>query len=120
MPKRLVYLDNAATTPVRPEVLEAMLPYLGPEAFGNPSSPHRFGRAARAGVDQAKRRIAEALGGGDGGGGRGGGVEPAQGISTSGAAEDDHPPVIGCTLPRRDRGAPSRPAESPNGAHAPL
>src|SRR5438034_8110563 len=62
MPKRLVYLDNAATTPVRPEVLEAMLPYLGPDAFGNPSSPHRFGRAARAGVEEAKRRIAAALG----------------------------------------------------------
>src|SRR5437667_272963 len=50
MPKRLVYLDNAATTPVRPEVLEAMLPYLGREAFGNPSSAHRFGRTARAGL----------------------------------------------------------------------
>ena len=47
MTKRITYLDNAATTPVRPEVLEAMLPYLGKEAFGNPSSAHRFGRAAR-------------------------------------------------------------------------
>src|SRR5213083_2235838 len=63
MAKRLVYLDNAATTPVRPEVLEAMLPYLGKDAFGNPSSPHRFGRAARAGVEEAKRTIALALGG---------------------------------------------------------
>ena len=63
MPKRLVYLDNAATTPVRPEVLEAMLPYLGRDAFGNPSSPHRFGRAARAGVDQAKRSIERILAG---------------------------------------------------------
>src|SRR6266550_5929608 len=51
MAKRLVYLDNAATTPVRPEVLEAMLPYLGKDAFGNPSSAHRFGRAARAGTE---------------------------------------------------------------------
>ena len=55
MPKRLVYLDNAATTPVRPEVLEAMLPYLGREAFGNPSSPHRFGRAARLDPVEALR-----------------------------------------------------------------
>src|SRR5207247_10439980 len=62
MPKRLVYLDNAATTPVRPEVLEAMLPYLRPDAFGHPSSPHRFGRAARAGVEDAERRIAAARG----------------------------------------------------------
>ena len=51
MTKRAVYLDNAATTPVRPEVLEAMLPYLGSDAFGNPSSAHRFGRAARAGIE---------------------------------------------------------------------
>ena len=62
MPKRLVYLDNAATTPVRPEVLEAMLPYLGREAFGNPSSAHRFGRTARAGLEEAKRSVAECLG----------------------------------------------------------
>ena len=112
MPKRLVYLDNAATTPVRPEVLEAMLPYLGREAFGNPSSPHRFGRAARAGVDQAKRSIAEALGGGDGGGGGGGGVEPAQVIFTSGGTEADNLAVIGCALAARDRGDPFRVAVS--------
>src|SRR5436853_3972 len=50
MTKRVTYLDNAATTPVRPEVLEAMLPYLGKEAFGNPSSAHRFGRPALVSV----------------------------------------------------------------------
>src|SRR6266513_1459171 len=61
MTKRITYLDNAATTPVRPEVLEAMLPYLGKEAFGNPSSAHRFGRAARAGLEEAKRALAGAL-----------------------------------------------------------
>src|SRR6059036_1796884 len=109
MPKRLVYLDNAATTPVRPEVLEAMLPYLGRDAFGNPSSPHRFGRAARAGVDQAKRSIAEARGGGGGGGG---GVEPAQVIFTSGGTEADNLAVIGCALAARDRGDPFRAAVS--------
>ncbi len=56
-----VYLDHAATTPVRPEVREAMLPYLD-EVFGNPSSPHRFGRAARVGLEQARRQVALALG----------------------------------------------------------
>jgi cysteine desulfurase len=55
-----IYLDHAATTPLRPEALEAMLPYLG-ERFGNPSSPHAFGRAARAGLDEARERIAAAL-----------------------------------------------------------
>src|SRR5947208_2240757 len=103
MPKRLVYLDNAATTPVRPEVLEAMLPYLGPDAFGNPSSPHRFGRAARAGVEEAKRSIAEALGGG---------VEPGQVIFTSGGTEADNLAVIGCALAARERGGPFRVAVS--------
>src|SRR5256884_9178204 len=97
MVKRLVYLDNAATTPVRPEVLEAMLPYLGKDAFGNPSSAHRFGRTARAGVEEAKRTIAEALG-----------VEPGQVIFTSGGTEADNLAVIGSALAARARGGPFR------------
>ncbi|HXF95838.1 MAG TPA: cysteine desulfurase family protein [Gemmatimonadales bacterium] len=101
MAKRLAYLDNAATTAVRPEVLEAMLPYLGREAFGNPSSPHRFGRAARAGVEEAKRTIAEALG-----------VEPNQVIFTSGGTEADNLAVMGGALASRDRGGPFRVAVS--------
>jgi cysteine desulfurase len=52
-----IYLDHAATTPLRPEALEAMLPFLGGE-FGNPSSPHSFGRRARAALDEAHERIA--------------------------------------------------------------
>src|SRR3989475_10145946 len=99
MTRRLAYLDNAATTPVRPEVLEAMLPYLGKDAFGNPSSAHRFGRAARAGLEEAKRTIAEALGGG---------VEPGQVIFTSGGTEADNLAVIGSALASRDRGGPVR------------
>src|SRR5690242_10303880 len=101
MPKRLVYLDNAATTPVRPEVLEAMLPYLGRDAFGNPSSAHRFGRAARAGVEEAKRAIGEALG-----------AEPGQVIFTSGGTEADNLAVIGSALAARARGGPFRVAVS--------
>src|SRR2546430_7142538 len=103
MSKRLVYLDNAATTPVREEVLEAMLPYLGKDAFGNPSSAHRFGRAARAGIEEAKRSIAEALGGG---------AEPSQVIFTSGGTEADNLAVIGCALAARDHGGPFRAAVS--------
>ena len=103
MSKRLVYLDNAATTPVRQEVLEAMLPYLGKDAFGNPSSAHRFGRSARAGVEEAKRTIAELLGGG---------AEPNQVIFTSGGTEADNLAVIGCALAARDHGAPFRVAVS--------
>ena len=56
-----VYLDHAATTPVRPEVLEAMLPFLQ-NTWGNPSSAHRIGRGARAGLEQAKREVADSLG----------------------------------------------------------
>src|SRR5437016_2362653 len=101
MPKRLVYLDNAATTPVRPEVLEAMLPYLGREAFGNPSSAHRFGRTARAGLEEAKRYVAECLG-----------VEPGKVIFTSGGTEADNLAIIGSALAARDRGGPFRVAVS--------
>lgn len=56
-----IYLDHAATTPLRREALEAMLPYLG-EQFGNPSSPHAWGRRARAALDEAHERIAARLG----------------------------------------------------------
>ncbi|MEO7664016.1 MAG: cysteine desulfurase family protein [Candidatus Limnocylindrales bacterium] len=56
-----LYLDHAATTPLRPEAREAMLPYLG-EQFGNPSSPHAWGRKARAALDDAHERIAARLG----------------------------------------------------------
>src|SRR5438094_8232655 len=95
--RRLVYPGNAAPTPVRPEVLEVMLPYLGKDAFGNPSSAHRFGRAARAGIEEAKRTIAEALG-----------AEPGQVIFTSGGTEADNLAVIGSALAARDRGGPFR------------
>jgi len=101
MTKRVTYLDNAATTPVRPEVLEAMLPYLGKEAFGNPSSAHRFGRAARAGVEEAKRAVAEAVG-----------AEPNQVVFTSGGTEADNLAIIGAALASRDRGGPFRVAVS--------
>jgi cysteine desulfurase len=89
-----VYLDHAATTPVRPEVLEAMLPYLTSQSFGNPSSAHRFGRAARAGVEQARRQVAEAVG-----------AEPNQVVFTSGGTEADNLGIVGAALAARDRGA---------------
>jgi len=91
---RPVYLDHAATTPVRAEVVEAMLPYLG-EAFGNPSSAHRFGRTARVGLEQARRDVAEAVG-----------AEPGQVIFTSGGTEADNLAVIGAALAARDKGRP--------------
>lgn len=59
-----VYFDHAATTPVDPQVLEAMLPFFG-ERYGNPSELHRLGREARAAVEDARTQVAAALGAGD-------------------------------------------------------
>ncbi len=95
--KNAVYLDNAATTPVRPEVLDAMMPYLTDEAFGNPSSAHRFGQRAQAGIDRAKRQIADALH-----------AEPGQVIFTSGGTEADNLAVIGAALAAQSRLSPMR------------
>ena len=95
-----VYLDHAATTPVRPAVRDAMLPYLG-ETFGNPSSAHRFGRAARGGLEQARRQLAKALG-----------AEPTQVFFTSGGTEADNLAVVGAALAARTRGAVMRAAVS--------
>lgn len=55
-----IYLDYSATTPLRPEVCRAMEPYLA-EEFGNPSSIHSFGQAARAALEEARSRMAQAL-----------------------------------------------------------
>jgi cysteine desulfurase len=89
-----IYLDHAATTPVRPEVIAAMMPFLQ-DAWGNPSSPHAMGRAARAGLEQAKRETAEAVG-----------VEPNQVVFTSGGTEADNLAVIGAALAARAAGRP--------------
>ena len=94
------YLDHAATTPIRPEVREAMAPYLD-QVFGNPSSSHRFGRAARAGLEQARRDIAEAVG-----------CEPTQVVFTSGGTEADNLAVIGAAFAAAARGRPRRVAVS--------
>jgi cysteine desulfurase len=78
-----IYLDHAATTPVRPEVLEAMLPFLGAR-FGNPSSSHRWGREARAALDEARERVAVCLG-----------ANTDEVCFTSGGTEGDNLPILG-------------------------
>jgi len=80
----MIYLDHAATTPVRREVREAMLPFLGEEAFGNPSSSHGIGRAARSALDGARERIAAAVG-----------AAPRDIIFTSGGTEADNLAILG-------------------------
>ena len=78
-----IYLDHAATTPVRPEVVEAMAPFYGPR-FGNPSSTHRWGREARAALDEARERVAACLG-----------AAPDEVCFTSGGTEGDNLAVLG-------------------------
>lgn len=73
-----VYLDNAATTPLAPEVAEAMIPYLRNE-FGNPSSTHYFGRQAKAVIETSRRTIAKLLH-----------CSPSEIIFTSGGTEADN------------------------------
>ena len=92
-----IYLDHAATTPVRAEVREAMLPFLGEDAFGNPSSAHAFGRTARAGVERAREQVAAALG-----------VEPKQVFFTSGGTEADNLAVLGAVQAAAERSGRGR------------
>ena len=83
MPTDPVYLDHAATTPVREEVFEAMKPFYGPR-FGNPSSTHRWGREARAALDEARERVGRCLG-----------ARPDEICFTSGGTEADNLAILG-------------------------
>jgi len=91
MPQDLIYLDNAATTPVRAEVREAMEPFLDDRVFGNPSSQHRPGQQARSALEEARRQIANALE-----------VEPRAVVFTSGGTEADNLAVLGGALAARE------------------
>ncbi|HYU53790.1 MAG TPA: cysteine desulfurase family protein [Gemmatimonadaceae bacterium] len=83
MPADPVYLDHAATTPVREEVFEAMKPFYGPR-FGNPSSTHRWGREARVALDEARERVGRCLG-----------ARPDEICFTSGGTEADNLAILG-------------------------
>ena len=85
-----IYLDHAATTPVRPEVFDAMLPFLGAR-FGNPSSTHRWGREARVALDEARERVAATLG-----------AHTAEICFTSGGTEADNLAILGVWRTRRE------------------
>jgi cysteine desulfurase len=91
-----IYLDHAATTPLDPEVLSAMLPYFT-ERFGNPSSIYQLGQESRAAIDQARGACVRVLG-----------CEPGEIIFTSGATESDNLALRGVawgarlTLPESD------------------
>ena len=87
-----IYLDNAATTAVSPEVLEAMLPYFT-QCFGNPSSIHSTGRDARRVVDAARRQVAAAIG-----------AQPQEIYFTAGGSESDNWAIKGTAFAKKSRG----------------
>ncbi|HEX7938325.1 MAG TPA: cysteine desulfurase family protein [Gemmatimonadaceae bacterium] len=87
-----IYLDHAATTPVRPEVVEAMTPFYGPR-FGNPSSLHRWGREARTALDEARERLANCIG-----------ARSDEVFFTSGGTEADNIAILGAWRARKGEG----------------
>jgi cysteine desulfurase len=89
---RPIYLDYNATTPVLPAVAEAMLPYLY-EHFGNPSSGHPYGAAARGAVEKARRQVADLLG-----------ARPEEIVFTSGGSEANNTAILGVARLLRSRG----------------
>ncbi|HHY33558.1 MAG TPA: cysteine desulfurase NifS [Firmicutes bacterium] len=89
---RTVYLDNAATTRPRREVVEAMLPYLG-DKYGNPSSIYGIGREARAALDEARDTVARILG-----------AEAGEIVFTGSGTEADNAAIKGVAFANRDRG----------------
>lgn len=80
---RRIYLDNSATTPVDPQVLEAMIPYLT-EKFGNASSIHFFGQQARAGIDKARHQVSSLIN-----------ARPNEIVFTSGGTESNNLAIRG-------------------------
>jgi len=87
-----VYLDHAATSPLRPDVLEAMLPYLTTHG-GNPSSLHASGRRARQGVDEAREVVAQGIG-----------AQPREIVFTAGGTEADNLAIKGVAWAATSRG----------------
>ncbi len=87
-----VYLDHSATTYTDPRVLEQMLPYFS-EDFGNGSSQHSFGRTALKAIDQAREKIANALG-----------CAPSEIYFTSGGSESDNWAIKGMALSHKEKG----------------
>lgn len=89
---RRIYFDHSATTPVRPEVVEAMCEYLR-ESFGNPTSLHYFGRQVRKGVEEAREKVAGAIG-----------ANPSEVVFTSGGTESDNMAIHGVAYSGKNKG----------------
>lgn len=89
---RRIYFDHSATTPVRAEVAEAMCSYLK-ENFGNPTSLHSFGRQVRKGVEEAREKVARAIG-----------ATPNEIVFTSGGTESDNMAIHGVAYANKNKG----------------
>jgi len=89
---RRVYLDNTASTPLLPEVLEAMLPYLK-DTYGNPQSIHDWGDPAREAIDDARGKVADLIGG-----------KPEEIIFTSSGTEANNMAIKGLALAQQSKG----------------
>nr|WP_309099810.1 cysteine desulfurase family protein [Fredinandcohnia onubensis] len=87
-----IYLDHAATSPMHPDVVESMLPFMT-EAFGNPSSIHFFGRKSRHAVDEARQTIAGSIN-----------AKPNEIVFTSGGTEADNLAIIGTAIKMQEKG----------------
>lgn len=87
-----IYLDHAATSPMHPDVVESMLPFMT-EAFGNPSSIHFFGRKSRHAVDEARQTIAGTIN-----------AKPNEIVFTSGGTEADNLAIIGTAMKMQGKG----------------
>lgn len=87
-----IYLDHAATSPMHPDVVESMLPFMT-EAFGNPSSIHFFGRKSRLAVDEARQTIAGTIN-----------AKPNEIVFTSGGTEADNLAIIGTAIKMQGKG----------------
>lgn len=88
----IIYLDHAATTPVDPEVLDAMLPYFR-EKFGSASTLYSLGREAREAVEEARERVAELIG-----------AQPEEIYFTSGGSEADNWAIFGVAAAKASKG----------------
>ena len=89
---RKVYLDNAATTPILPEVLEAMLPYFK-DAYGNPQSLHNWGDEAREAIEDARGRVADLIG-----------AQTEEIIFTSSGTESNNFAIKGLAMAQQSKG----------------
>lgn len=90
--RKSIYLDHNATTPLHPEVLEAMLPFFR-GVYGNPSSIHAFGQEARQGLEEAREKVAKLIG-----------ASPAEIVFTSGGTEADNLAIQGVAFSHREKG----------------